>query len=88
MKDASGAPPSIRPIADTTTYTDDGSSRAAFACDVKDMTGHATPTTGAPDVPSFACSPMDVAIDYASPVDAMAALTPLTPSTGTVSAGS
>ena len=87
-KDASGALPSIRPTADMATYTDDGSGRAAFTYDIEDMTGHAAPTMGAPDMPSFAFSPMDADIDCASSVDALAALTPLTLITGVAPAGS
>ena len=77
MKDALGAPPSVRPTADTATCMDDGSSRASSAYDIEDTTGRATPTTSAPNVPSFTCSPVDAAIGCASPVDVMAALTPL-----------
>ena len=82
MKDALGAPPSVCPTADTATYTDHGSSRTTSACDVEDKTDHATPTTGAPDMPSSACSPVDIAIGCASPVNAVAAPTQLTLTTG------
>ena len=87
-KDASGAPPSIHPIMDMATYTDDGSSHAASACDIEDMTSHTVPTTGALDAPSSACSPMDAAIGCASSVDAMAAPTPLMLTTGAAAANS
>jgi len=87
-KDASGAPPSVRPAADTATYTNGGSGRASSACDVEDTTSRAAPATGAPDTPSSACSPVDTAIGCASPVDAVATPTPLTPSTGAATAGS
>ena len=41
MKDASGAPPSVHPAADTATCMDDSSDRVASAYDVEDMTGRA-----------------------------------------------
>ena len=41
------------------------------------MIGHAAPATDTLDAPSFACSPMDIAIGYASPVNIVAAPTPL-----------
>ena len=47
VKDVSGAPPFVCPVVDMATYTDDGSGHATSACDVEDMTGSATPTTGA-----------------------------------------
>ena len=65
-------PPSVYPTVDMATYTDDGSGRAASTCDIEDMTGCTTPAMGAPDVPSYACSPMDAAIGYASLVDVVA----------------
>ena len=37
-KDASSAPPSIRLAADTATYTDDGSGRAASTHNIEDTT--------------------------------------------------
>lgn len=88
MKVALGAPPSVHPTADMATCTDGGSGRASFAYDVEDTTGRAMPTMGALDAPSSACSPMDTAIGYASTIDAVATLTPLTPSTSTALAGS
>ena len=88
MKDALGVPPSVRPATNTATYMNDGSGRAASACNIEDTTGRTAPTTGAPDVPSFVCSPMDAAIGYASPVDVVATPMPLTPSTGAAIVGS
>jgi len=70
------------------TYMNDGSGHAASAYDIEDTTGRAAPTTGVLDAPSFACSPMDVAIGYASPVDVVAAPTPFTLTTGAAPAGS
>ena len=87
-KDALGAPPSVRPTANMATYMDGGSSCASSAYDVEDTTGHAAPATGAPDAPSSACSPMDVAIDCASLVDAVATPAPLMLATSVVLAGS
>ena len=82
VKDASCVPPSVCPIVDTATYTDGGSGCASSICDVEDTTGRTAPTTGAPDAPSSACSPMDIAINCATPVYAVAAPTPLTLTTG------
>ena len=75
MKDALGAPYFVCPIVDTATCIDDGSSHASSAYDIEDMTGRTMPTTGTPDAPFFACSPMDAAIGCASPVDAVVAPT-------------
>ena len=88
MKDASRASPSICPAMDMATCTDDGSGCAAFAYVVKDTTGYTAPAMGAPDAPSSAYSPMDVAIGCDSPIDTVAAPTPLMPTTGTTPAGS
>ena len=65
-KDASGAPLSIHLTADMATYMADGFGHAASARDIEDMTDSATPTTGAPAMPSSASSPMDTAISCAS----------------------
>ena len=59
------------------TYTDDDFGYSVSACDVAAAPGYATPAIGSPDMPSFVCSPMDATIDYASPVDAVAAPLPL-----------
>jgi len=67
---------------------DEGSGRAASYYDVEDMTGRTTPTTGTLDMPSSACSPMETAIGCASLIDAVAAPTPLTLTTGATPAGS
>ena len=61
---------------------------ATFTYDVEDTIGHAVLATGIPDVPSSACSPMDAAISCASPVDAVAAPTPLTLTTSAAPTGS
>ena len=87
MKDALGAPPSVRPTADTATHTDDSSGHAAFACDIEDTTGRAKLTTGALDAPSSSYSPVDAAIGYTSLVNAEASPTPLTLTTGTTPSG-
>ena len=81
VKNASGAPLSVHPTADTATCTDNGSSHATSAHDIEDLTGRAAPAMGTPDV-SSTCSPMDAAIGYASLVDVVAAPTPLTLTTG------
>jgi len=88
VKDASGAPPSVRPTANMATCTDDASGRAPSAYDLEDTTSHAVPTTGALDVPYSSWSPIDTAIGCASPVDTVAAPTPLTLTTGAAPAGS
>ena len=88
MNDVLGVPPSVYPAMDMATYTDDGSGHATSAYDVEDTTGRAVPTTSALDAPSSAYSPMDTAIDCASPVDAVAAPTPLTLTTSTALVGS
>ena len=76
VKDASGMPLSICPATDMATYTDDGSGYLCLR-----HRGHDRPRCahhGPPDAPSSASSLVDAAISCASPVDAMAALTPLT----------
>ena len=70
------------------TCTNDGSSRATSTYDVENMTDCSTPATGAPDTPSSTCSPIDVAISYASSVDAMATPMPLMHTTGEAPTGS
>ena len=86
--DASGVPPSLRPTADMATYMDGGSVHASFAYDIEDTISHAVPATATPDVPSFTCSPVDMDIGYASPIDVVAAPTPLTHSISAAIAGS
>ena len=88
MKDAWGALPSIYPAADMASCMDDYFGHAASSCGIEDTTGRIAPAPDAPDAPSFACSPMDVAIGCASPVDAMAAPMPLTLTTGVALVGS
>ena len=78
VKDASGAPPSIRPTIDMATCIDGGFDRASSTYDVEDMTGCTVPTMGTLDAPSSTCSPMDVAISCASSDDTMATPMPLT----------
>ena len=80
-------PPSVYPATDMDTYTYNDSDHAASAYDVEDTTGRTTPATGTLDVPSSTCSPVDTAIGCASPVDAVAAATPLTLITGAAPAG-
>ena len=87
-KDALGVPPSVHPTTDTATCTNNGFGHATSAYDVEYMTSHAVPAKGAPDVPSSSCSPMDSAIGCTSPVNVVAAPTPLTLTTGAAPAGS
>jgi hypothetical protein len=76
-KDTLGAPPSVRPTADTTACADGGSGCAVSTCDITAAPGYAMSTTRALDAPSSICSPADAAIGRASPVDAAAAPAPL-----------
>ena len=87
-KDALGVPPSVRPTVDMATCTNGGSGRTSSTYDTGDMIVNATPTTGALDVPSSACTPMDTNTGCASSVNAMAAPTPLTLTTSAAPAGS
>ena len=87
-KDTLGVPPSVRPAVNTATCMDGGSGCASSACDTEDMIGHAAPTMGTLDALSSVCSPMDATFGYASPVDAMAAPTPLVPTIGASPVGS
>jgi hypothetical protein len=56
-KDTSGAPPSIRPVIDATTYVDGGSGCAVSACDITATPGHTMFALGAPDATSSVCYP-------------------------------
>lgn len=83
-----GVPPFVHLTMDMPTYMDGGSDHASSAFDAKDTTSHVAPTTGALDMPSSTYPLMDIATSYASPVDIVAAPTPLTLTTGMAPAGS
>jgi len=70
-----------------TTSMKDALSMPPFIYPTDDMTGRATPATGALDAPSSACSPMDATNRCASPIDTVVDPTPLTLTTSATSAG-
>jgi hypothetical protein len=63
---------SIHPIADATTYAEDGSGCAVSTCDIAAAPGRTTSAIGALDASSSVCSPMDAANGGTSPAGVVA----------------